>query len=292
MSSIRGWAPPSPSPRRPATSRSPGRGPLGVTNCLNYGDPTRPEAFWQLTEGVRGLARRLPRARPARHRRQRVALQRVADRLDRADPRDRRRRAARRRRLARRPGLREGARRDPPGRRGDAGPGRVRVRRARGRRRRRPAGPRPGPRGGAAGVHPRGDRARPRRLGAGRLGRRAGRRHRRGRDVGRPRRRHPRRGRALAGGRPLRREPVAPRRDLPAPVRAGDRAARPAARPPGRVDRDRRRRPARHRARRDRRHRIAAEERGSRIADALEVPLADLRHAWEHGLARALGWEG
>jgi phosphoribosylformylglycinamidine synthase II len=36
----------------------------------------------------------------------------------------------------------------------------------------------------------------------------------------------------------------------------------------------------------------AAEERGSRIADALEVPIADLRHAWEHGLARALGWEG
>ena len=36
----------------------------------------------------------------------------------------------------------------------------------------------------------------------------------------------------------------------------------------------------------------AAEERGSRIADALEVPVADLRHAWEHGLARALGWEG
>jgi phosphoribosylformylglycinamidine synthase len=30
--------------------------PLGVTNCLNYGDPTRPEAFWQLSEGVRGLA--------------------------------------------------------------------------------------------------------------------------------------------------------------------------------------------------------------------------------------------
>ena len=33
-----------------------GARPLGVTNCLNYGDPTRPEAFWQLTEGVRGLA--------------------------------------------------------------------------------------------------------------------------------------------------------------------------------------------------------------------------------------------
>jgi phosphoribosylformylglycinamidine synthase len=33
-----------------------GARPLGVTNCLNYGDPTRPQAFWQLTEGVRGLA--------------------------------------------------------------------------------------------------------------------------------------------------------------------------------------------------------------------------------------------
>ncbi len=36
----------------------------------------------------------------------------------------------------------------------------------------------------------------------------------------------------------------------------------------------------------------AAEARGSSVADALEVPLSDLRHAWEHGLARALGWEG
>jgi phosphoribosylformylglycinamidine synthase subunit PurL len=32
-----------------------GARPLGVTDCLNYGDPTRPEAFWQLREGVRGL---------------------------------------------------------------------------------------------------------------------------------------------------------------------------------------------------------------------------------------------
>ncbi len=36
----------------------------------------------------------------------------------------------------------------------------------------------------------------------------------------------------------------------------------------------------------------ASEERGSRVADALDVPVADLRHAWDHGLARALGWEG
>jgi len=33
-----------------------GAKPLGVTNCLNYGDPTRPAAFWQLTQGVRGLS--------------------------------------------------------------------------------------------------------------------------------------------------------------------------------------------------------------------------------------------
>jgi hypothetical protein len=35
----------------------------------------------------------------------------------------------------------------------------------------------------------------------------------------------------------------------------------------------------------------AAEERGSRVADALDVPLADIRHAWATGLLRALGWE-
>jgi phosphoribosylformylglycinamidine synthase subunit PurL len=33
-----------------------GAKPLGVTNCLNYGNPERPEAFWQLQEAVRGLA--------------------------------------------------------------------------------------------------------------------------------------------------------------------------------------------------------------------------------------------
>ncbi len=35
----------------------------------------------------------------------------------------------------------------------------------------------------------------------------------------------------------------------------------------------------------------AAEERGSRVADALDVSLVDLRHIWDHGLARALGVE-
>jgi len=35
----------------------------------------------------------------------------------------------------------------------------------------------------------------------------------------------------------------------------------------------------------------AAEERGSRVADALDVGLTELRHAWDTGLTRALGWE-
>ena len=33
-----------------------GARPLGLTNCLNFGDPNVPEAFWQLTESVRGLS--------------------------------------------------------------------------------------------------------------------------------------------------------------------------------------------------------------------------------------------
>jgi phosphoribosylformylglycinamidine synthase len=34
----------------------------------------------------------------------------------------------------------------------------------------------------------------------------------------------------------------------------------------------------------------AAEERGSDVADELDVAVDDLRHAWEKGLDRALGW--
>jgi phosphoribosylformylglycinamidine synthase len=36
----------------------------------------------------------------------------------------------------------------------------------------------------------------------------------------------------------------------------------------------------------------AAEERGSRVADSVDVAIDDLRHAWDNGLSRALGWEG
>jgi hypothetical protein len=34
----------------------------------------------------------------------------------------------------------------------------------------------------------------------------------------------------------------------------------------------------------------SAEDRGSRVADALIVGLDELRHAWGGGLSRALGW--
>ena len=33
-----------------------GARPLGLTNCLNFGDPNVPEAYWQLTESIRGLS--------------------------------------------------------------------------------------------------------------------------------------------------------------------------------------------------------------------------------------------
>jgi phosphoribosylformylglycinamidine synthase len=33
-----------------------GAEPLGITNCLNFGDPDRPEIMWQLEEAVGGLA--------------------------------------------------------------------------------------------------------------------------------------------------------------------------------------------------------------------------------------------
>ena len=35
----------------------------------------------------------------------------------------------------------------------------------------------------------------------------------------------------------------------------------------------------------------AAEARGSGVADAIDVELAALERAWEHGLPRALGWD-
>src|SRR4029079_7997046 len=30
--------------------------PIGATNCLNFGNPERPEIMWQLVEGIEGIA--------------------------------------------------------------------------------------------------------------------------------------------------------------------------------------------------------------------------------------------
>ena len=54
--SNRGPAPPAPSPKPPATSPAPGAQPIAVTDCLNFGDPDRPEIYFQLSQAVRGIA--------------------------------------------------------------------------------------------------------------------------------------------------------------------------------------------------------------------------------------------
>ena len=46
-------------PRRsasaPRTSPAPGAEPLGLTNCLNFGNPEKPHVAWQLTRAVEGM---------------------------------------------------------------------------------------------------------------------------------------------------------------------------------------------------------------------------------------------
>ena len=254
----------------------------------------RPDAPGGLLGPGRGRPRprrRVRGPRPAGHRRQRLALQRGAGLLDRAHAGDRHRGAAGgRRRPAWDP------RSAPVGTaccswatRARAWPG-ASTRAWPGRR------PRTARRswtchGAAApGLHPGGHRPRTRRELPGRVRRRP-----RGGDrgdvhLGRHRRAAPARRGRLAGGGAVRGEPVPPgRRDRP-PPRSGARAAGPAARA------------ARGTMGTTGGTRLvvelggegatgAAEERGSRVADALEVPVEDLRHAWEHGLPRALGWE-
>ena len=50
--------------------------PMAITNNLNFGNPKRPEVYFQLREAVARHGRGVPRARHAGHRRQRLALQR------------------------------------------------------------------------------------------------------------------------------------------------------------------------------------------------------------------------
>ena len=42
--------------RRPATSSCSRRAALGVTDCLNFGSPERPEILWQFEEAIEGIA--------------------------------------------------------------------------------------------------------------------------------------------------------------------------------------------------------------------------------------------
>ena len=97
----------------------------------------------------------------------------------------------------------------------------------------------------------------------------------------------------LAGGRAVRREPVAPRRarSRPRHAPAFELLARQHGLPVRRAGHHRRRRDSSIELARRGRHRG---RRGARQPDRRRARgrVADLRHAWEHGLPRALGWEG
>ena len=229
-----------------------GARPLGVTNCLNFGDPTRPDAFWQLSEAVRGLGDAC-RALGLPVTGGNVSLYNESARgPDRADAADRGRRAARGRRRRRvGPAFARGRRRGAARRRG-----RRRAWRAASTRGSPASRPRTARRRSTSSCERRlqafvreAAARGPARLGAGRLRRRVRGRARRRRDVGR---------RDVGLGASVR-LPVAssPAVDLfgespsrlvvscrprHAPARG---AARAPARPAGRGDRDGRRRPAR-----------------------------------------------
>ena len=236
--------------------------------------------------------RRVPRARAPRDGRERLALQRVARWRDRADAPDRRGRTAGRCLTGGRPGLRGPDDAVLLVGEIDAGPRRLRVPAA-GRRTRRPGrraarvGSRAG--GSAPAVRPRGHRARSRRVRPGRERGRPRGGPCRVRDLGRPGRTPATARRWVAGRRTVRREPLEDRPDRAAPPcrRTGvcSRASTVCRwKTLGAVGGDR----------------LvielagdgatgAAEGRGARVADAVDVALDDLRHAWRHGLPRALG---
>ena len=45
------WARCTPSPKPRATSPAPGARPIAATNCLNFGNPEKPEVMWQFSRG-------------------------------------------------------------------------------------------------------------------------------------------------------------------------------------------------------------------------------------------------
>ena len=54
--SIRLWARKSPSPSAPATLCAVGAEPAGVTDCLCFGNPEKPDRFWQFKRAIEGIA--------------------------------------------------------------------------------------------------------------------------------------------------------------------------------------------------------------------------------------------
>ena len=275
-----------------------GARPLGVTNCLNFGDPTRPEAFWQLTEAVRGLGDAC-RALGLPVTGGNVSLYNESPRgRDRADAGDRRRRAARGRRAARRAGVR----------------GRRRHRSCSSARRRRAS---PGSEYAALAGLAAEDGPPALDLATGGAASRRS-------SARRPRAACSRRAQDVSGGglavalaeaaiwagddRGLGATLRLPVASSPAVDLFGESpsrlvvSCRPAPRPGAR-----RCSPGSTACRSRSSGTVggerlvvelagagatgAAEERGSRVADALDVGLDELRHAWEHGLPRALGWE-
>ena len=271
-----------------------GARPLGVTNCLNFGDPTRPEAFWQLAEAVRGLSRRVHRPRAAGHRRQRLAVQRGAG-LARS-PRRRRSASSGCSTTSRRGSARRSARRATRSLLvGDTAPGLA------GSAYERLAGaaPEDGPppldlaRETAVQAFIREAIARGlvescQDVSGGGLAVAVAEMCIWG-DVGRD---APRRRRRLAGRRPVRREPVAARRRGRAratcrpsscsPATTGCRSTRSAPRA------------ARASSSSSRATARPAPPRSGAPASRTRwrSRVTDLRHAWDHGLPRALGWEG
>ena len=69
--------------------------PIGATNCLNFGNPERPEIMWQLVEAIEGIAEACRALDAADHRRQRQPLQRDRRQGDLSDADHRRRRGDR-----------------------------------------------------------------------------------------------------------------------------------------------------------------------------------------------------
>ena len=71
-----------------------GARPLAITNCLNFGNPERPEVMWEFAEAIRGLGDACRGVGDPGHRRERLLLQRVGRLGDLADAGDRDARAA------------------------------------------------------------------------------------------------------------------------------------------------------------------------------------------------------